>query len=214
MIIRPDELMEAPAWGSRAELPRILNELGLLGHGLEVGVQRGINASHIRAGWNGVMFHGVDIWRPYYGVRDLQEHHTRYKEDAYMHLGNVGKAFALHQMTAMEFAAKAATDGMRFSFVYLDGDHDEEPLRKEIEAFWPLVESGGILAGHDYQPNGWIRDEQPTIAFASAEEAGEGQHCGPFFVKRVVDETFPAGFVSITSPDTDRGWRSWLVRKR
>ena len=36
------------------------------------------------------------------------------------------------------------------SFVYLDAGHDYEDIRADIAAWWPLVEPGGILAGHDY----------------------------------------------------------------
>lgn len=211
--IGKEQLDVPPPWYSREELPFILNDLCLTGMGVEIGVQRGVNLSRIRQHWNGDVVHGVDPWKKYYGVRDSDEQHDAYMKDAYDAMMSTGKGFVLHRMNAVDFADMARDSGLKFDFVYLDGDHDEEPLRREIGLYWPLVSDGGILAGHDYQPNGWIRDEQPTIAYATEEEAGIGQHCGPFFVKRVVDETFPIDMVSITSPEADRGWRSWMVRK-
>jgi predicted O-methyltransferase YrrM len=37
-----------------------------------------------------------------------------------------------------------------FDYVYLDGLHTYEGVKKDIECWWPLVKDGGILAGHDY----------------------------------------------------------------
>ena len=39
---------------------------------------------------------------------------------------------------------------MRFKLVFIDANHDAEAVRKDILAWWPLVEVGGILCGHDY----------------------------------------------------------------
>ena len=35
-------------------------------------------------------------------------------------------------------------------FVYLDSDHKYQSVKSEIEAWYPKVKVGGILAGHDY----------------------------------------------------------------
>lgn len=39
-------------------------------------------------------------------------------------------------------------------FVYVDADHSEEAVLKDIEAWWPKVKPGGIMAGHDYNRAG------------------------------------------------------------
>ena len=36
-----------------------------------------------------------------------------------------------------------------FDFVYIDGFHRYSQVKKDIEAWWPLVKEGGILGGHD-----------------------------------------------------------------
>ncbi len=37
-------------------------------------------------------------------------------------------------------------------FVFLDGAHDACAVRADINAWWPKLKKGGILAGHDYDP--------------------------------------------------------------
>lgn len=37
-----------------------------------------------------------------------------------------------------------------FSFVFIDAAHDYESVKEDIDAWWPKVEKGGILSGHDY----------------------------------------------------------------
>ncbi len=216
MIIKESELQTPPQWQSRMEFPRILNDLGLIDRGVEIGVQRGIFSAHIRSIWAGLVLHCVDPWKPYYGVQDTADQHESYRLDAIAHLDaaclNNGRgSYIIHRTTALDFAAEMAEHKEPvFDFIYLDGDHDEEPLRKEIEVFWPLIKPGGILAGHDYQPNGWIQNGYPNVAYDTQAEITEG---GPFYVKKVVDETFPANMISLTSQETDGGWRSWCVRR-
>jgi len=37
-----------------------------------------------------------------------------------------------------------------FDFVFIDGCHDEEFIRRDIEYYYPLVKPGGFFGGHDY----------------------------------------------------------------
>lgn len=37
-------------------------------------------------------------------------------------------------------------------FVFIDACHDEDAVRRDIEAYWPLLRVGGTMAGHDYDP--------------------------------------------------------------
>lgn len=38
----------------------------------------------------------------------------------------------------------------KISFLFIDGDHSFEGIKKDIVNYYPLVKKGGIIAGHDY----------------------------------------------------------------
>lgn len=62
-------------------------------------------------------------------------------------------------------SVKAAELASECAYVFLDAAHDYESVKADIAAWWPKIQAGGFLGGHDY-------------------ENAEG-------VKRAVDETFP-----------------------
>jgi hypothetical protein len=50
-----------------------------------------------------------------------------------------------------EFSTDAAKRfGCIFDLVYIDGNHNLPFVKDDINAWWPKVVKGGILAGHDY----------------------------------------------------------------
>ena len=68
------------------------------------------------------------------------------------------------RMASVEASESLHKDGhCGFHFVYIDGAHDQASVKANLEAWWPLVRPGGIMAGHDFS----IPDvSAPVIAFA------------------------------------------------
>ena len=56
-------------------------------------------------------------------------------------------------MTTRE-AAERFADGS-LDFVYVDASHKYADARADIEAWWPKVKAGGLMAGDDYY-NGYV----------------------------------------------------------
>lgn len=216
-----------PTWHQRSDLAAILNERKLTGVGVEVGVQTGLHAADIRRNWKGELLIGVDPWRPY-GTDVTEEMHNDYAKIAMERLRATDKNFALLRMTSVEAAewlksmlnststwgverkTRAPLDPL-LDFVYLDGDHGYEAVKEDIEAWYPLIRSGGILAGHDWVVDGWHRHGQPYDAVPEALGAETGP--GPFYVRKAVNERFKPEEISVTDPETDMGWQSFLVVK-
>ena len=47
-------------------------------------------------------------------------------------------------------------------FVYIDGNHDYDYVRKDLELYYPIVKSGGVIGGHDFY-NGFSRSHNGVI---------------------------------------------------
>ncbi len=47
----------------------------------------------------------------------------------------------------------AKTFPEKIDLLYIDGDHGYQPVYDDITSWYPLIKSGGIIAGHDFDPN-------------------------------------------------------------
>jgi hypothetical protein len=116
---------------------------------VEVGTDRGLFAEPFLARWTiGEILVCVDPWAPYDAMPfdrlpDLLI--------AAQLLAPFRSRVRLLRMTSLEAARQLP--GLPYhspGFVYIDGDHDFPAISADLDAWWPLVVPGGILAGHDY----------------------------------------------------------------
>ena len=56
-------------------------------------------------------------------------------------------------------AAAQKLQEQSLDFVYIDACHDYCSVFEDIDAYWPLVKPGGIMAGHDYNKYSEIRGQ-------------------------------------------------------
>ena len=49
----------------------------------------------------------------------------------------------------------------KFDLIFIDGDHSEEGIKTDVEAWLPLLKDGGLICGHDY----YREDEGPHWVF-------------------------------------------------
>lgn len=201
---------------SRDEFPALFNAMGFRGVGVEVGTQRGHYAQQLREGWNGDTLICVDPWAPYPGMPMGADEHEACFREAQARTLVKDKKCTLLRATSVEGARLVTKSTSKLDFVYIDGDHDYIAIKKDIMAWWPLVRSGGILAGHDYVTDGWHVHGEPTVSHTE-DEARDleklGYKLSPFYVRRAVNEFFTAESIHLTSPAHDSGWLSWFVVK-
>jgi hypothetical protein len=189
-------------WARREDLPAVLKQLGLADaseRGAEVGVQRGHFAAQILNAWPGNLFL-VDPWRHLEGYDDAAnvsdaEQELIYREAVHnAHTYGPGRFLPL-RTTSLEAAAALKTNNQgELAFVYLDADHSYEAVKVDLEAWYPLVKSGGVIAGHDWVPDG----KHPE---------------GNFGVRKAVREFFAMETIDIHITAKDGPWFSWLVVK-
>lgn len=180
MYLTPNvPLLDSSSLSSRNQLGLLLNEMGLLGEAVEVGTHRGEFAAALLAGWGGDRLHCVDPWEnqpPEYeeqsetltGAAGGNGDRARDRRAAEARLaGHINAGRCRLVMSLSVDAAPAFADGS-LDLVYLDGDHRPEAVAADLEAWWPKIRPGGLLAGHDLVcpgelAGGWAGCIQPPL---------------------------------------------------
>ncbi len=183
----------------REELPRVLNERGLTGVGVEIGVKTGWYSEVILDRWDGDILYSVDPWdvgidpngdHGHIGQTALDALHAR----ARLKLARFGDRSEILRKTSAE-AARDFPPGS-LDFAYIDAGHDVESVRADLAAWLPLVKPGGILAGHDYL-DGPVEGAVFGVKTAVDELAArEGLHVGV----TIRDVPFRSWFIEIPGP--------------
>lgn len=63
-------------------------------------------------------------------------------------------------------------------FIFIDAGHDEDDVTTDINAWWPLLQPGGIMAGDDWSPM-WPGVEQAVTKFCNSQSNLSPQVIGP-----------------------------------
>ncbi len=137
--------------------------------GVEVGVWRGHTSVALLTELPGLILYAVDPWEngddnptmPK-SKQELLDAHNEFLELTKPFKGRV----VPNAMTSQK-ASKGFESGF-MDFVFIDGVHTYEQVRQDIELWYPKVQKGGLLCGHDYN--------------------GVGDRKGRFGVKKAVDE--------------------------
>jgi hypothetical protein len=82
------------------------------------------------------------------------------------------KRFLRKYTHKVEFIRKTSIDAAQdipgnLDFIYIDGNHEYEAVKKDIEVYYPKVKQGGIIGGHDF----WASETgvcKAVLEFASA----------------------------------------------
>ena len=179
---------------SRRELPHVLNRRGLLGCGVEIGVQDGDFSATLLERWRGRHLISVDPWlaAPADEYRstdnvDQAAHDNRYAATL-ERLAAFGERSSVWRMTSAEAAERIPRATL--DFVYIDARHDYESVREDLGLWWPRLRPGAIIAGHDY-----VEGEFPE---------------GTFGVRRAVDEFARERGVPVRATLRER-WPSWIL---
>lgn len=131
----------------------ILKSIHKKGVCLEVGVYDGIFSEHIFRIAKPKRLFLVDPW--------MSEYHTGSKFDPQIeHEHRYQNVLNLFAKPIKEGRVKVIRDtsdnallqlnNERFDFIYIDGDHGYEQVKRDLEHYFPLLSLRGIFAGDDY----------------------------------------------------------------
>lgn len=150
---------------------------------VEIGVWEGHNTEHIIKTLSIKKIYAIDPWTPFGSSEHNSKTMSLAEKHARKRLAKYKSKVEILKLTSEE-AVKHIPNEM--DFIYIDGNHDYEYVKKDIENYYKKLRIGGVLGGDDIQnrriPNG--------VAKALAE----------FAVKNKLD-------FFIEAPD----W--WLVKK-
>jgi len=130
--------------------PSVLNRLGL-SRGAEIGVAFGGHSEAILQNTGVTKLYAIDSYkhRPEYDdpMNLPQTVFDRLFERTGQRLSAFGERVQQIRLDSVE-ATQQINEPL--DFVYIDGDHSYQGIRADLEAWFPLVREGGIIAGHDY----------------------------------------------------------------
>lgn len=176
---------KSPTVGCRSDLARLCNALGIK-VAAEIGTDRGAFALEFLSKWDGELLYCVDPYKPY---PEMPWNRTGDMMLACNLLAHEARRVRLVKSTGVQMAVHLSNKRLPFpSFIYIDGSHDYYDVYQDIYSWWPLLKSGAILSGDDY----------------------DREHPG---VMRAVDEFAEATGVTVhLTTDYDRG-PSWFTVK-
>jgi len=139
----------------------ILNNSGAM-TGVEIGVFKGEFSRNILERWNGTLYL-VDPWRELSDEEYLDSSNHKNHQDAFAQTmesikGFENRAFMLRGLG--EEMIHLFQDNS-LDYIYIDGNHDYDHVKQDLELWWPKLKQGGLMSGHDYLLVDW--DNAPKL---------------------------------------------------
>ena len=190
----------------RGQMGNLLEEYGLK-TGAEVGVQKGGYSKIVLSQWKSCQSYKlIDAWEHQENYTDGanvdQESQDKLFEETKVHLkiyDNITEYFRMYSIEAAKKIEKPSLD-----FIYIDARHDYCGVTQDLEAYWPLLKPGGIMAGHDYHS----AEEVPRWILCQDGTKNMGA------VKGAVEDFFlPMGLTITVTYWKQDSYFSWLVQK-
>lgn len=121
---------------------------------LEIGVYQGASILSIEdiCKQNNTVIYGIDAWE-LNAVEDKEAFKT--KENLVKSRETIEKIIDKYNLWHIKLIKArseeiADTATFKFDLIFIDGDHDYKSVLQDMELYWSKVESGGIMAGHDF----------------------------------------------------------------
>lgn len=128
---------------NRRELVHFANLLNLE-YAVEVGVREGRYSKFILDNTNVKTLYAIDPWESNVELNTPEDAYQQCKD----RLTPYGNRAIMLKAYSPDICLIFQDES--FDFIYIDALHDYESVKKDINAWYPKLKKGGILAGHDY----------------------------------------------------------------
>lgn len=207
-----DNIIQFPRRAGREVLGEIAEHLGF-NTGVEVGVQKGLFAVDILRIWESCQEYVlVDLWAHQDNYIDLANKDQSEQEVIMTEALENVKPWQDISQTCRNYSEVCAQKfpSSHFDYAYIDARHDFKGVFSDLEAWYPKVRTGGIIAGHDYVDSYsvWrISRQNWTVQFDGSLDHGRQS------VKGAVNLFFALNKQYITVTDWREKYPSWVVLK-
>lgn len=118
--------------------------------GCEIGCAWGHNSYNIMMNLPMEKLYMVDPYKTYkhHKVGHDQEFHDNMFNEMKRYMAPFGDKVIFIRKMSEKGAADIPDDSL--DFVYIDGNHWYDYVKKDIELFYPKIKSGGVIGGHDF----------------------------------------------------------------
>lgn len=127
--------------------------------GIEIGCDLGNTTHFMLKNLPDIELVGID---PYENYVDWNSNKLFERNDTYKFMMEKTKCFSdrfkLYRQTSDE--AFSNFEDESFDFIFIDGIHTYEQVKKDCENYYPKIKKGGIFSGHDYNV---IMDVQKAV---------------------------------------------------
>jgi len=166
----------------REQIPVVLKQHNLFNKVCEVGVNVG-NQFRYYYSFNPEILVGVDLFKGKWGrkIKDLSVYMETIQKDCPKSILEKGISWKI---------ANKYQDNY-FDFVYIDANHKYKSIKKDLDAWFPKVKKGGVLAGHDYTARRGYGVIQAVTKFAAK------YNCPVY--------------LTTSGTLTQKPWKSWII---
>ena len=119
--------------------------------GIEIGSETGATSEHLLCNKEDLTLHCVDPFMPYTDKSikgaEFPEHDNHY-EKFLNRMKSYGDRMVLHRKTSDE--ALEEFEDNAYDFIFIDGLHEYNQVKTDMENYYSKIKDGGVFAGHDY----------------------------------------------------------------
>jgi predicted O-methyltransferase YrrM len=114
--------------------------------GVEIGVENGLHSIEINASLNMEELYLIDIWEEYIQEGTKWNYEPQYwnVKLKFKDCSNIKVIKGDSIIVASQFKDEI------LDFIYIDGNHQKEYVKKDIETWYKKIKIGGVICGHDY----------------------------------------------------------------